>query len=248
MNDDQRLDELEALEAIYMGENELSVTCRDASQPICLLVTTLPFQYDENENNVGAKLDFALPCDYPDQERPAVVVRQERGLSQPQLAEIKELVDQVVEEAMGSGPMVFTVVEAVRQWLIEHNETSLVAARKAQEQKEADEEARKEASAASSDAAIAKLYQSTAPGYSVADGEGVDAVIDEDDVDPQDEQGNALGTIVDKHSFAQWWQKFVAEMAEKGTPVLVERRQQEYTGRSLFEQGKLNAKTGESEE
>ena len=70
--------------------------------------------------HVGATLHVTLPSMYPD-EKPAVFVSGDKGLSPEQVAALSALAVETAEENIGT-PCIYTVVERLREWLVEHNE------------------------------------------------------------------------------------------------------------------------------
>ncbi|KAL4159592.1 hypothetical protein PRNP1_000169 [Phytophthora ramorum] len=105
--------EVEALEAIYMDEfTKLS------DEPLTYQVHVVPNQDGEN-NFVAMLLKAEIPDTYPDVE-PKLDIIVKKGLADSQLKEIKQLLDQQVEENMGMA-MMYTLCEAVREYLVENN-------------------------------------------------------------------------------------------------------------------------------
>ncbi|KAG7393414.1 hypothetical protein PHYPSEUDO_009618 [Phytophthora pseudosyringae] len=117
--------EVEALEAIYMDDfTKLS------DKPLTYQVLVVPNQ--DGENNFGALgcrccgfaivalvLKAEIPETYPDVE-PKIEVVVKKGLADSQVKEIKQVLAQQVEENMGMA-MMYTLSEAVREYLVENN-------------------------------------------------------------------------------------------------------------------------------
>lgn len=68
---------------------------------------------------VGVKATFSIPPTYPDV--PAeVAMKAEKGLSEAQCSELKGYTEAKAQENVGMA-MVYTLVDAVREWLADHN-------------------------------------------------------------------------------------------------------------------------------
>ncbi|KAJ0395148.1 hypothetical protein P43SY_002432 [Pythium insidiosum] len=105
--------EVEALESIYMDEFK-----KLSDDPLSYQIHIVPNQDGQN-NHVALTLKCQIPETYPDVE-PHVEIVLEKGLSDPQYKELKQLVMQHVSENMGMA-MMFMVCEAVREYLVENN-------------------------------------------------------------------------------------------------------------------------------
>ncbi|CAI5740588.1 unnamed protein product [Peronospora destructor] len=105
--------EVEALESIYMDE-----FVKLSDKPLIYQVHVVPNQDGEN-NFVALLLKAEIPETYPDVE-PKLEIVVKKGLIDSQVKEIKQLLDQQVEENMGMA-MMYTLSEAVREYLVENN-------------------------------------------------------------------------------------------------------------------------------
>ena len=107
---------MEALDAIF-GSVDFTLT-----SPTTCTVKLVPNPGDDTDdkNHVQVTLDVTFPATYPE-IAPEVTVNLDKGLVRDQLAILDSLVATVCEENLGM-PTIFTVAEAVREWLVEHNE------------------------------------------------------------------------------------------------------------------------------
>ncbi|RLN79766.1 hypothetical protein BBJ28_00010717 [Nothophytophthora sp. Chile5] len=95
--------EVEALESIYMEEFTSTVFSYLLTIPMRLALT----------------LKAAIPATYPDVE-PQLEILLNKGLSDTQHKEVKQVLAQQIEENMGMA-MMYTLCEAVREYLVENN-------------------------------------------------------------------------------------------------------------------------------
>lgn len=110
-------DELEALESIY--DDCFSKDSEDGEAvSVSVLLEPEP-DGTEAENHVALRLRCAWPAEYPE-VAPEVSVEVLRGIAKEQVGQVVALVEEAIEENLGS-PMVYTLAEAVREWLVEHN-------------------------------------------------------------------------------------------------------------------------------
>lgn len=114
--------EAEALEAIFM---ESFKVVKD-SQPFRWSVRLAPVDCggdaveDEKENHVVVNLLAEIPLDYPESSPPEIDVEVVRGLAEEQRRQILDLAKEEAEANAGMAA-IFTVCEAVREWLGENN-------------------------------------------------------------------------------------------------------------------------------
>lgn len=114
--------EAEALEAIFM---ESFKVVKD-SQPFRWSVRLAPVDCggdaveDEKENHVVVNLLAEIPLDYPESSPPELDVEIVRGLAEEQRRQILDLAKEEAEANAGMAA-IFTVCEAVREWLGENN-------------------------------------------------------------------------------------------------------------------------------
>ncbi|GAB9469192.1 hypothetical protein Gpo141_00006478 [Globisporangium polare] len=106
--------EVEALESIYMDEFK-----KLTDKPLSYQVHIVPNQ-DGHNNHVALTLKCVIPETYPDVE-PRIDVVLEKGLSDTQYKEIMSLLREQIQENVGMA-MVFTLCEAVREYLVENNQ------------------------------------------------------------------------------------------------------------------------------
>ncbi len=107
--------EAESLECILMDDLEVL----SATIPRQYKVRVLPYVNGEGENHVGVQASFSIPPTYPDV--PAEIsVEAEKGLSSGQCEALERVVAEKAVENVGM-PMVYLLVDAIREWLVEHN-------------------------------------------------------------------------------------------------------------------------------
>lgn len=113
--------ELEALEAIFVHENELSV-----ESPSRFLLRLVPFPDEDEENFVGVTLCVTYGELYPEVS-PSVEVRDPFGGVGEDLL-LRELtqtvIPEVLEENRGA-PVVYILAEVVQEWLRKNNQKQL---------------------------------------------------------------------------------------------------------------------------
>nr|CCA16418.1 conserved hypothetical protein [Albugo laibachii Nc14] len=105
--------EVEALESIYMQDFTMI-----KDKPLCYAVHIVPNQ-DGSENHVALTLTCCIPETYPEQE-PNLEITTLKGLSDAQRNEIEALLQQQIRGNAGM-PMIYTISEAVREYLVENN-------------------------------------------------------------------------------------------------------------------------------
>ncbi|CAI5732606.1 unnamed protein product [Hyaloperonospora brassicae] len=196
--------EVEALEAIYMDDfTKLSEV------PLVYQVHVVPNQDGEN-NFVALLLKAEIPETYPD-AMPKLEVVVEKGLADRQVKEVKDLLDQQVNENMGMA-MMYTLSEAVREYLVDNNREGNDGSEhqemlRRMEQKKKTEE-KVEAN---------KLEQATA--------------------DEELNQREVHGTPVTVETFAAWKEKFTVEMQSTKKVSLKDEATAKLTGRQLWQTG-----------
>lgn len=107
--------EIEALQSIF--EEEFSWI----SEPTEFEVKLTPVVDDGVEVHVEAALYVKFVEDYPSEAIPEYTLRSVKGLSAPLLGDMKELAVKSSTEELG-GPVIYNVCEALKDWLLEHNE------------------------------------------------------------------------------------------------------------------------------
>jgi hypothetical protein len=86
--------------------------------PLTFKIHVVPNQ-DGQDNHVALSLKCTIPASYPDEE-PQIEIVLEKGLTDSQLKDLKQIVAQQVSENMGMA-MMYTVSEALREYLVENN-------------------------------------------------------------------------------------------------------------------------------
>ena len=118
--------ELEALESIFVHENELEV-----KDPQHFILTLLPFPDEDEENHVCAVLDVRYPATYPEVPAEVTLVTEDIDAeTKMKLPEEKVVIlrDEVIARALEENadmPMMYLVAEAVREYLRQNNENEL---------------------------------------------------------------------------------------------------------------------------
>uniref|UniRef100_M4C6W1 RWD domain-containing protein n=1 Tax=Hyaloperonospora arabidopsidis (strain Emoy2) TaxID=559515 RepID=M4C6W1_HYAAE len=144
-----------------------------------------------------------------------------KGLADRQVKEIKELLDQQIEENMGMA-MMYTLSEAVRDYLVENNREGNDGSehqemlRRMEQKKKTEEKVE-----------ATKLEQ---------------AIVDE-----ENNQREVHGTLVTVETFANWKEKFNAEMQSTKKVSLKDEATAKLTGRQLWQTG-LVTEEDETEE
>jgi hypothetical protein len=108
--------EQEALEAIF--DDCLEVL--SAEQPFQWAISIWPEQLSHDENHVGIKLIANIPLDYPEISLPELEIELLKGLSDDHRKELLVMAKEEAEANMGM-PVIFSVCERLREWLIENN-------------------------------------------------------------------------------------------------------------------------------
>mmetsp|Transcript_27553 Transcript_27553/g.88582 ORF Transcript_27553/g.88582 Transcript_27553/m.88582 type:complete len:306 (+) Transcript_27553:3-920(+) len=107
--------ELEALEAIYMGDFEVL----EPGPPAKFKIRVAPSEDAGEVIHVVASIIFTYTESYPD-TAPEVEVKSQKGLPPKLLEAISDILTQQFEENLGMA-MVYTACEAVREFLVENN-------------------------------------------------------------------------------------------------------------------------------
>ena len=185
--------EVEALESIYMDDFK-----KVGDAPLQMEIHLTP---GEEENHVAIFLDVVAPPEYPEVQ-PEFTVRVDKGLAPKHVEEISKLLAEQAEENVGMA-CVFTLAEAAKEWLQEHNETGL-------------------AGGSSYDDMMLKQRQKEKAKAKAEEAERVKAEIAASAVDPDEEAARRRleGTAVTPESFAAWRAAFEAEMAAKEEEVI----------------------------
>jgi RWD domain/DRG Family Regulatory Proteins, Tma46 len=198
--------ELDALEAIFMGEYSLSApasAARGAAFSVALAPDAAP--------DLRLRLDFEHPPRYPDAVL-VVTVHALAGLSAPRRKAVQAAAEKCAAENVGM-PSVFSVCEGVKEW-VEMN----IGEGEEEEDVQVDDGGLFE----TRDVTLAAKVEVIA--------------------------SKAIGTPVTPETFAEWRERFMAEVEQAKT---AEERRREAdprpTGRELFERSKAAVVSGESE-
>ena len=140
--------EAEALAAIFDTAFEI----KSSTQPFEWSVKLLPVDCggdpdeEEAQNHVGIHLLVNIPLDYPETSLPELNIEIIKGLTEEHRTELVEMAK--AEAANNEGmPMIFTICEVLREWLLDHNRKGLDdASMHAQMMRRAQEEERKKVS------------------------------------------------------------------------------------------------------
>jgi hypothetical protein len=191
-------DEVEALESIYPDEFELDLTS-DSKLPKYRLKLVPDASAPEEENHVGATLICTIPSDYPSGDGlPAFEVEPFKGLGKKQCEEIIKIAEESALENQGMAS-IFTVAEAVREWLVDNNVAGQDGSMYA------DMMRRMNAKGAEEKKIAAKKAIAQA-----ADAEDAEEVVDEEELERQ--RRRQAGTEVTVESFMEWKKAFDDEM------------------------------------
>lgn len=203
-HEEDQLMELEALEAIFAEDYELQSSSPE--RVVRLRLQPVPGDEGDEESLVVIDATFRLPAAYPD-VAPAMTVEPVRGLTAKHCAPLLELASASAEVSLGM-PLIFSVAEALKEWLVENNKdhtdnsmhAQMLAKQEAQEKEKTREEEEAAAKEAGSDA------------HDDGDGNGNPSV------DPEEAAAarrRLEGTPVTMESFKKWEDAFVREMHDK---------------------------------
>lgn len=192
--------EAEALEAIF----DTAYESRSSEQPFVWAVKLVPVDCggdaDEEEaaNHVMVTLVATIPLDYPEETLPQLDIEILKGLSEDNKKELVQLANEEAEANAGM-PSIFAVCEAVRAWLADNNVKGLDdASMHAQMTRKAKDAERQKAQAA-----LQFESQKKKEVMSASEKE-------EFEVRKRREEG----TQVTDATFAEWFNKFTAEMEQ----------------------------------
>ncbi|KAG2522537.1 hypothetical protein BBO99_00005959 [Phytophthora kernoviae] len=195
--------EVEALEAIYMDDfTKLS------DDPLSFQVRVVPNQ-DGKNNFVAMTLKVDIPATYPDVE-PTLEIILNKGLSDRQHKEMKELLTQQIEENMGMA-MMYTLCEAVREYLVENNREGNDGSEHQEMLRRMETRKKKE--------------------------DKVEAEKEEEAMARSQEKRVFHGTPVTVETFAVWKEKFEAEMQTTPKTSVKDEASAKLTGRQLWNKG-----------
>ena len=231
-NEEDQNDEIDAIEAIF----ETDATVHSRSPPsFDILLEPCPGEGDE-ENHVRVLLKVKLPADYPDCS-PELTLQAERGLNEKKMKTLNAIAQAAAEDGLGE-VSIFTITEALKEWLADNNEKEktmheeMLARQNAKEEDEKGDDG-----------------DGSGEEEEEEEEEGRETNWDEDGLaERQKHFKNPLNisydALVTTESFAQWKidfenerkQKEEAEMKASGIVVKVEEVETKTTGRQLFQQ------------
>ncbi|CAM9217106.1 unnamed protein product [Chrysoparadoxa australica] len=187
--------ECEALEAIYMEVSECT-----GDNPIAWKVHLKPHpdgvshtHLKGEENFVEVDMCCCMPERYPD-EVPSIAIEGAKGLNQKLLEELCAVAHGTAKDNVGMA-MGYTLAEAVREWLVDHNVAGQDGSMHA-------DMLRRMADNSNKNKAAAEIE---------ANQEEED---DEEDEETLRKRRQAEGTVVSPESFAEWNAGFMKEMAQ----------------------------------
>jgi len=210
---EEQSNEIEAIQSIY-GSDYTEVSKSPLTYEILVIPTTTGEIF-----HVAAQLRVSYPPTYPDVP-PILKVKRAKGISDSGLKDLQELCEKIAKESLGV-VCIFTIAEAMKEWLIPRNVPEKTLFEEAMERHKAvvdSEAAEADAKAAEAQAEEeAKMaYHSLVP----------------------------VGTIVTRESFAEWQRLFAAEQAQleakrleenPASAVDIEAKKNQLTGRQIFE-------------
>jgi len=193
--------EAEALSAIFDTAFEI----RSDDQPFVWAVKLVPVdcggdeEEEEAANHVMVTLVVKVPLNYPEECLPEIDLEIIKGLSEDNKNELLAVANAEAESNQGM-PAIFAVCEAVRAWLADNNVKGLDdASMHAQMMRKAKEAERKEAQAK-------QQFEAQKKKEEMSEAEKEELAV---------RKRREEGTPVTDETFAEWWEKFTAEMEEK---------------------------------
>mmetsp|Transcript_22285 Transcript_22285/g.46954 ORF Transcript_22285/g.46954 Transcript_22285/m.46954 type:complete len:300 (+) Transcript_22285:399-1298(+) len=194
--------EAEALAAIF--EDCLEII--SSTQPFEWAVDLYPEQLaadeedeDAPQNHVGVKVIAKIPLTYPEDSLPEFNIKVLKGLTEEHEQELLELANEEAENNAGM-PVMYAVLERLREWLLENNEKGMddrsmyTMMLKRQKEQERDEKKAKQ------------IYEAQKKTEELTEAESEELAV---------RRRRAEGTPVNDETFAEWNNKFNAEMEEE---------------------------------
>ncbi|KAF1336664.1 Rwd domain-containing protein 1, partial [Globisporangium splendens] len=206
--------EVEALESIYM--DEFKPLTQD---PLSYQIHIVPNQDGQN-NHVALTLKCMIPETYPDVE-PKIDVVLDKGLSDTQHKEIVALLKEQIQENVGMA-MVFTLCEAVREYLVENNHKGNV---------------RSTLSSGIDGSEYQDMLRRLEIKKKKDDKDEADKLERTETDGSEKTSRDFVGTAVTVESFAIWLAKFEAEMRGKQKASLKDESTAKLTGKQLWAKG-----------
>jgi len=223
---EERAEEVEVLMSIY--DQDFSWVQEPDEYSVQLAP---PGEGGGSQVHVSAVLRVTCPPNYPSEAIPVFVVEPIKGLSKRQVEEMRELADETSMAGLG-GPSVFSVCEALKEWLSDNNvagqDDSMYAQMLRREQQKGLDVKKKEKSAKVAEAA--------------------DAEAGKQSIDPEEQariRKRQAGQQVTPESFAAWQAAFEEEMKGVAAAALaagVELDAQQLALLGLSESTKLSGK------
>ena len=235
-NLEEQRDEVEALESIYMED---FVKLSD-EPPLRYAIGLVPNPGEaDGENHVRVTLECTIPAAYPN-VGPEMRVAVDKGLSPKQADELLALANAQADENVGM-PMMFTVGEALKEWLVEHNRPGQGdGSMYADMMRRMEEDKRKKAA---QEAAESK--PAARGGGDDGEGGGSTRTAEEEEAEEKRRlERLATGTPVNAETFAEWWAKFSAERqaeqaaCDPGAAASSAAAMQRPSGKDIFLSGK----------
>jgi hypothetical protein len=217
---EEQADEIEALEAIYPEEFEQV----DGATPPQYRIHLVPDPSEDEENHISLYIICDIPADYPS-IKPLLTIEPKKGLSKKRCDEVLEIARAAATENLGM-PCVFTIAEAVREWMVDNNNSGQDGSMYAEMMQRVNEKGNEQKKA--------EVRKATAV---AADAEGVEEEVTHEELERI--RKRQAGEAVTVDSFLTWKVKFEAEMLEikyKHEPKKMVREGEEDkpTGRALF--------------
>eukprot|EP00536_Pseudo-nitzschia_multiseries_P013448 jgi/Psemu1/320454/estExt_fgenesh1_pm.C_5750008 len=194
--------EAEALSAIFDDCLEIISSTQPFEWAIDLYPEQLAEEDEDDEdapqNHVGVKVVAKIPLTYPEEELPEFSIHVLKGLTEEHEQELLELANEEAENNRGM-PVVYAVCERLREWLLENNQkgmddrsmyTQMLKREKEKEQKE--QKAK-------------QVYESQKQKEEMTEAESEELAV---------RRRRAEGTPVTDETFAEWRDRFNAEMEE----------------------------------
>jgi hypothetical protein len=118
----EQADEIEALESMYPDDFTLVQGVDKAGKKPRFKISLVPTEpADEEVNHIGCVLEVVCPPQYPADGPPELTIHQLHKLTEQQREKLQKIAADAAEENVGA-PVVFVVIEAVREWLQKNNE------------------------------------------------------------------------------------------------------------------------------
>mmetsp|Transcript_15317 Transcript_15317/g.38613 ORF Transcript_15317/g.38613 Transcript_15317/m.38613 type:complete len:303 (+) Transcript_15317:275-1183(+) len=201
--------EAEALAAIF----DDCVEIISSTQPFEWAVDLYPEQLaadeedeDAPQNHVGVKLIAKIPLTYPEDSLPEFSVKVLKGLTEEHEQELVALANEEAESNQGM-PVMYAVCERLREWLLENNEKGMddrsMYTQMLKREKEKEREQQK----------AKQIYEAQKQKEELTEAETEELAV---------RRRRAEGTPVTDETFAEWCDKFNAEMEEESERLTAE--------------------------